>query len=136
VFALPAPLCPRAQAIKQQEEEMAAAHRAALLQQHASGSGPDAAPGMPGGFGGLPHSIGGLGGDDGGEGGPGGPGEGLLDADEYQRLLASGQVPVLLGEDGRPVYGPRGEPVIVAPDGMPMLISPDGEVAPYMGRPH
>lgn len=56
---------------------------------------------------------------------------GEFSAEEYQRLLASGQVPVLLGSDGQPVYGPRGEPVIVAPDGSPMLIGADGEVAPF-----
>ncbi|KIY98623.1 hypothetical protein MNEG_9336 [Monoraphidium neglectum] len=63
--------------------------------------------------------------------GPGDGGGGFPDADEYQRLLSSGQVPVLLGEDGRPVYGPRGEPVIVAPDGQPMLIAANGEVTQY-----
>ncbi len=120
-------------AIKQQEEEMASVQRATLMQQRAAaGDGPG---GMPGGFGGLPHGMGGLGGGAPGMDGPGGAGEEpFLDADEYQRLLASGQVPVLLGEDGRPVYGPRGEPVIVAPDGQPMLIAPDGEVTPYTHR--
>lgn len=35
------------------------------------------------------------------------------------------------GEDGQPVYGPHGEPVLVGPDGQPMLITTDGEVTPF-----
>lgn len=84
---LPMPLS--RQAIKQQEDELAAAQRAALMQQR----GPGGAAAAGAAFAGLP------GGGAGGEGG-GGEAGGFLDAEEYQRLLSSGQVPVLLGERG------------------------------------
>lgn len=38
-----------------------------------------------------------------------------LDAEQLARVVAGGGMPVVLGADGRPVWGPSGEPVVVGP---------------------
>lgn len=54
-----------------------------------------------------------------------------LDAEQLARVVAGGGMPVVLGADGRPVWGPSGEPVVVGPGGQALMIKPSGEVAPY-----
>lgn len=46
-------------------------------------------------------------------------------------LLQSGSLPVVLGDEGQPVVGPRGEPVIVGPGGQQMAVGPSGGITPY-----
>lgn len=59
---------------------------------------------------------------------------GELSAEEFEAMramLQSGSLPVLLGDEGVPVVGPRGEPVIVGPGGQRMTVGPSGGMQPY-----
>jgi len=62
---------------------------------------------------------------------------GELSPQEFEAMramLQSGSLPVVLGDEGRPVVGPQGEPVIVGPGGQQMTVGPSGGVAPYRSR--
>lgn len=64
-------------------------------------------------------------------------GAGVASPEEFEAmrsLLQSGSLPVVLGDEGQPVLGPRGEPVIVGPGGQQMAVGPAGGVTPYRTR--
>lgn len=46
-------------------------------------------------------------------------------------MAQSGSLPVVLGDEGQPVLGPRGQPVIVWPGGQQMAVGAAGGVTPY-----
>jgi hypothetical protein len=49
-------------------------------------------------------------------------------------LMQAGGLPVVLGDEGRPVAGPQGEPVIVGSGGQQMMVGPSGAMQPYKTR--
>jgi hypothetical protein len=49
-------------------------------------------------------------------------------------LMQAGGLPVVLGDEGRPVAGPQGEPVIVGSGGQQMTVGPSGAMQPYKTR--
>lgn len=65
---------------------------------------------------------------------PGFCGKPSLDADQLESVLRSGGMSVVLGENGEPVCGPSGEPVVVGPDGQELTIPPSGDITPYQPR--
>lgn len=104
----------------------------AAAQLFASGQGPEPLMLQQ-----SPDSIGGLPGL-----GPGGEQylaglEGLnpgVDAGQFEAMLRTGGMSVVLGENGEAVCGPGGEPVIVGPDGQELAIEPSGKIRPYTPR--
>ncbi len=67
-----------------------------------------------------------------GAGGPGGDADAALA--QLAELAAGGEIPVLMGRDGRPVAGPHGEPVFVGPGGTPVVLDArSGRLVPLEG---
>jgi hypothetical protein len=54
-----------------------------------------------------------------------------LTEEQYREMFGSGQVPVLMGEGGRQVVGPHGQPVVLAQDGRAVMLGPQGQASPY-----
>jgi hypothetical protein len=55
-----------------------------------------------------------------------------LSADDFASLLQQGgHLPVVLGKDGQPVYGPDGAPVLVDAQGNEFTIGAAGQVIPF-----
>lgn len=57
-----------------------------------------------------------------------------VDAGQFEAMIRSGGMSVVLGEGGEAVCGPGGEPVIVGPAGQELAVDPSGQIRPYTPR--
>eukprot|EP00775_Hariotina_reticulata_P013360 gene13360-13488_t len=130
--------------LHQQEQDMVSTQRHhARVAAEAAAAAAAAGGGDPSGMFGLPgelpgpdfpaaNRLWGMGNPAGALLDPGRGDESALSADDFASLLQQGgHLPVVLGKDGQPVYGPDGAPVLVDAQGNEFTIGSAGQLMPF-----